>query len=65
MLNGTAHPTALVERAPAPDSHQLAYTRLVNHGRDTKLTFHDGSVLVVKGVTEIDAVFPVGGAKSH
>ena len=65
MLNGTANPAAIGEHAPAVDNRQLAGTSLVNHGRDTKLTFSDGSTLVLKGVTRIDAVFPVGGAKSH
>jgi hypothetical protein len=41
---------------------QLAQTCLVNSGQDTLITLLDGSTIVVKGVTRIDAVFPtVGG----
>jgi hypothetical protein len=67
MLNGTVKPAAVAERTPAfVDDSQLAYTTLVNRGRDTKLTFCDGSTLVLKGVTRIEAVFPLGGAvRSH
>ena len=35
----------------------LARTRLVNYGQDTKITFDDGSSIVLKGVTHADAVF--------
>jgi hypothetical protein len=39
------------------DDRRLASARLVNHGRDTKLTFSDGSTLVLMGVKEVEAVF--------
>ena len=68
MLNGTVNPAAIREPSLAfdDDDGQLAYTTLVNRGRDTKLTFCDGSTLVLKGVTRIEAVFPLGGAvRSH
>jgi hypothetical protein len=40
----------------------LARTSLVNSGQDTLITLLDGSTIVLKGVTRIDAVFPtVGG----
>jgi hypothetical protein len=44
------------ERAAPADPKQLARTSLVNHGQDTKLTFRDGSVIVLKGVKQIGAV---------
>jgi len=45
------------ERAAAlADPRQLARTSRVNHGQDTKLTFGDGSIIVLKGVKEIGAV---------
>jgi hypothetical protein len=44
------------ERAALADPKQLARTSLVNHGQDTKLTFHDGSIIVLKGVQKIGAV---------
>ena len=36
---------------------RLASASLVNQGRDTKLTFRDGSTLVLMGVKEVEAVF--------
>ena len=30
---------------------------LVNSGQDTRITLRDGSTIVLKGVTQIDAVF--------
>ena len=36
-------------------------TSVINYGRDTKLTFHDGSVLVLRGVSRVEAVFPPDG----
>jgi hypothetical protein len=44
------------ESAAPADPKQLARTSLVNHGQDTKLTFHDGSIIVLKGVKQIRAV---------
>jgi hypothetical protein len=44
------------EHAAPADPKQLARTSLVNHGRDTELTFRDGSIIVLKGVRQIDAV---------
>jgi hypothetical protein len=44
------------ERATLADPKQLARTSLINHGHDTKLTFHDGSIIVLKGVRQIGAV---------
>jgi|HubBroStandDraft_6_1064221.scaffolds.fasta_scaffold279530_2 hypothetical protein len=40
----------------------LARTSLVNGGQDTLITLLDGSTIVLKGVTRIDAVFPTTGA---
>jgi hypothetical protein len=45
------------------EDRRLASASLVNHGRDTKLTFSDGSTLVLMGVTEVEAVF--GSAAKH
>jgi hypothetical protein len=38
------------------DTRQLDRTSLVNGGQDTKLTFGDGSIIVLKGVTRIGAI---------
>ena len=40
----------------------LARTKLVNRGQDTQITLLDGSTILLKGVTRIDAVFPTAGA---
>ena len=40
----------------------LAQTKLVNSGQDTQITLLDGSTIVLKGVTRIDAVFPTAGS---
>jgi hypothetical protein len=40
----------------------LARTCLVNSGQDTLITLFDGSTIVLKGVTRIDAVFPTVGS---
>jgi hypothetical protein len=63
MLNDTA----IGERRPsAGDERQLTATMLINRGRDTKLIFGDGSTIVLRGVSEIDAVFPeIPHAQSH
>jgi hypothetical protein len=39
------------------DARQLASTRRVNEGRDTKLVLHDGSTIVMMGVADADAMF--------
>jgi hypothetical protein len=31
---------------------------LVNRGQDTQLLFHDGSTILLKGVSRVDAVLP-------
>jgi hypothetical protein len=67
MFHGTANHIAIGERrVSAAGDRQLTRTRLINRGRDTKLTFGDGSILVLRGVSQIDAVFPESdAAKSH
>lgn len=40
----------------------LARTSLVNSGQDTQIMLLDGSTIVLKGVTRVDAVFPTSGA---
>lgn len=40
----------------------LVRASLVNCGQDTQLTFRDGSTLVLKGVTRLDAVLSDTGA---
>jgi len=47
-------PEALLSTAARAD--------LVNSGQDTRITFRDGSTIVLKGVTQIEAVFSAGGA---
>jgi hypothetical protein len=40
----------------------LARTSLVNGGQDTQITLLDGSTILLKGVTRLDAVFPIVSA---
>ena len=57
MVNGimvNAVPSLSAPGEPAP-----AQASLVNRGRDSMLTFRDGSVIVLKGVRRLDAVFPI------
>jgi hypothetical protein len=52
----------------APSGSELARgrasIRLVNCGHDTEITLDDGSTLLFKGITEIEAVFPATSAVS-
>ncbi len=64
MINGIHRSAAAGDRPTSPDERRLAGRTLVNCGRDTKLTFQDGSTIVLMGVTQLDAVFPTGGAPS-
>jgi hypothetical protein len=52
-------PSFLVPReyTAAADMRQLDRASVVNSGQDTKLTFCDGSTIVLKGVRQIGAVF--------
>jgi hypothetical protein len=50
MVNGSGPATA------------RARTKLVNCGQDTEITLDDGSTILLKGITEIGAVFPARGA---
>jgi hypothetical protein len=68
MVNGTHNPAANGEHirgdraGKSLERYATARTSLVNCGRDTKITFSDGSTLVLKGVKQVDAVFPTGSA---
>ncbi len=54
MVNGIDLPhVASVARAAG-----TVRASLVNGGQDTELTFRDGSTIVLKGVTRLDAVLP-------
>jgi hypothetical protein len=44
-------------RAPSADKSGPVHADLVNSGQDTRLTLHDGSTIVLKGVTQLEAVF--------
>jgi hypothetical protein len=65
MVNGTMvnadHIFFSPGQAASGDARRLSGTSLVNGGRDTKLTFLDGSVIVLKGVSRVEAVFPPDG----
>jgi hypothetical protein len=54
MVN-VAHDSADAETDPGLAA---ARARLVNSGQDTKITFRDGSTIVLKGVTQVRAFFP-------
>jgi hypothetical protein len=54
MVSGAHDPA---KTGADPDAG-AARTRLINSGQDTKITFRDGSTIVLKGVTQIEAFFP-------
>lgn len=56
MISILPDPAGYKEPALA-DRLGLARADLVNSGRDTRITFSDGSTIVVKGVTQPDEVF--------
>jgi hypothetical protein len=56
MVNAVHRIFTSGDRAAPADLGQLAQTSLVNDGQDTELTFHDGSIIVFKGVRQIGAV---------
>ena len=62
MVNARQEPDdgekAAFAAEPIPAS---ARADLVNSGRDTQITFRDGSTIVLKGVTHVEAVFPSTG----
>ena len=47
------------------DERQFARTRLVNRGRDTQITLHDGSIIVLKGVIQLAAVFAANASAAN
>lgn len=58
MVNA-AHDTGdRCKKSPPADYSAEARADLVNSGRDTQITLPDGSTIVLKGVTRLDAVFP-------
>jgi hypothetical protein len=59
MVNDTIKPVANNGHSGIPDIRRLAWTSLVNRGRDTQITLHDGSTIVLKGVIQVEAVFPL------
>jgi hypothetical protein len=44
-------------RSPSADKSDRVHADLVNSGQDTRITLHDGSTIVLKGVTQLEAVF--------
>ena len=56
MVNAVHALFTRCESAVLADTSRLTRTSLVNRGRDTKLTFQDGSIIVLKGVKQIGAV---------
>jgi hypothetical protein len=57
MVNDSNKPVANNGHAGNPNKRRLARTSLVNSGQDTQITLLDGSIIVLKGVTQIAAVF--------
>lgn len=52
------HPSANREKSAVAGSlGSVAHTDLVNSGRDTRITFSDGSTIVLKGVIQPKEVF--------
>jgi hypothetical protein len=49
-------------RLPSADNPGRVQADLVNSGQDTRITLRDGSTIVLKGVTHIEAVFSAGAA---
>jgi len=52
MVNASREFVAIMDTALS-----AARTSLVNSGQDTEVTFSDGSTLILKGVTQVEAVF--------
>ena len=44
-------------RLPSADKSGRVHADLVNSGQDTRITLYDGSTIVLKGVTQLEAVF--------
>jgi hypothetical protein len=59
MVNGTHSRTPALAGGRIPAS---ARADLVNSGQDTLITLRDGSTIMLKGVTRIEAVFSGNGA---
>ena len=47
------------------DRQKPARADIVNRGQDTKITLGDGSTIVLKGVTHVEAVFSGNAANSE
>lgn len=56
MVNAT-HDPATRAKSPLAAGSASARTDLVNFGQDTRITLGDGSTIVLKGVTQPEAVF--------
>lgn len=59
MVNGSHHPIAS-GKYPASagiGAEGRAHASLVNRGQDTKITLSDGSIILMKGVRQVDAAF--------
>ena len=56
MVNAVHNLFTPGDRTVVADPKQLARASRVNHGQDTKLTFGDGSVIVLKGVRQIGEI---------
>ena len=72
MVNAVHSLFAPGDRTVVADPKELARASRVNHGQDTKLTFGDGSIIVLKGVKKIGDIVaapsklpPVGGDVSR
>jgi hypothetical protein len=66
VKNSGNEPRPLPERSTSTDRHAARRARscLVNSGQDTQITLHDGSTIVLKGITRLAAVFSAAGAAS-
>jgi hypothetical protein len=62
MVNGSQNSASnSTHLAGDQTARRVARACLINEGQDTQLTFGDGSTIVLKGVTRVDAVFPKSG----
>lgn len=63
MVNAVDKPDDRKKSGSAGDAAP-ARADLVNSGQDTRITLRDGSTIVLKGVTQVDAVFSPESVRS-
>ena len=62
MVNGPEESRAAAEQSDRRIPLQGARAKLVNSGHDTEITLSDGSIIVFKGITHVEAVSVFSGA---